>query len=78
MTKVKYTLPNGYSADITAAKEAGSFDEWINKKFGDRIRILITEDEFTFDIHDDHFVVDFTYEDDADMFVTLIGGRIID
>ncbi|AYD00927.1 hypothetical protein [Neorhizobium sp. NCHU2750] len=78
MAKVNYTLPNGYSADITAAKEAGSFDDWIDKKFGDRIRVLITEDDFTIDVQDDHFVVDFAEDDDALAFVTLIGGRIIE
>lgn len=76
MTKVHYNLPNGYASEITAAKEAGSFQKWINYKFGDRIRILIAEDGFSFDIRDDHFVVEFNENQDAVAFTALIGGRI--
>lgn len=75
--RVQFNLPNGYSADITAAKEGGTFNQWIDAKFADRIRLLITDD-FTLDIHDDHFVVDFADSGDGVAFMALIGGRKID
>lgn len=77
MAKIQFNLPNGYSAEITAAKESGTFNQWIDDKFADRIRLLITDD-FAFDIHDDHFVVDFADDDDCVAFLALIGGRKID
>ncbi|MBD8663122.1 hypothetical protein IFT59_07630 [Rhizobium sp. CFBP 8752] len=75
--KVQFNLPNGYSADITAAKESGTFNQWIDGKFSHRVRLLITDD-FTLDVRDDHFVVDFTDDDDGVAFIALIGGRKID
>lgn len=75
--KIAYYFPNGYAADITAAREKNDFDGWINRKFGDRIRTLISDD-FTIESHDDHFEISFPFEDDAFAFLALIGGREID
>lgn len=75
--KITFQFPNGYAAEMTAAKEQNNFEGWVNTKFADRIRLLITDD-FTLDIHDDHFIADFTYEDDGIAFIALIGGRQID
>jgi hypothetical protein len=76
--KVIFNLPNGYKAEIESARAENDFDGWIDRKFGAKIRELITENEFTIVSGDDSFVVDFTYGDDASAFTRLIGGRIID
>lgn len=62
---------------MTEARLNGDFDPWVEAKFGDRMRDLISDD-FTLDIQDSHFVADFTYEDDALAFLKLFGGRVID
>lgn len=36
MAKIQFNLPNGYSAEVTAAKESGTFNQWIDGKFADR------------------------------------------
>lgn len=77
--KITFQFPKGYAAEMTAAKEKNDFTGWVNAKFADRIRLLITDD-FTLDIHDDHFVVHFADSDSDDgvAFLALIGGRQID
>jgi hypothetical protein len=75
--KITFQFPNGYAAEMTAAKEQNDFEGWVNAKFADRIRLLITDD-FTFDIHDDHFVVHFADSGDGVAFMALIGGRELD
>lgn len=75
--KVQLNFPNGYSADITKAREDNDFDGWVDRKFGNCIRELISND-FTLDVQDTHFVADFTYEDDAIAMTKKIGGRAID
>lgn len=76
--KIQFNLPtNGYSAQITDAKESGRYDEWVREKFGSRITNLISDD-YSFEVFGDHFVVDFTYEDDASAFLKTFGGRSID
>lgn len=75
--RILYHYPKGYSSDITHAKEINDLNGWVNRKFGDRIRLLISDD-FAIDVQDDHFVVDFTYQDDSDAFLALIGGKEID
>jgi hypothetical protein len=80
--KVKFEIPaNGYKADMIQAREDNVFPEWVDRKIGDRIRDLISED-FMFDIqtqnekYNQHFIIiDFTYEDDAFAFLKLFGGR---
>ncbi|WP_146258707.1 hypothetical protein [Agrobacterium rosae] len=72
--KVKYDFPRGYSSEMTNARENNEFEAWVNGKFGSRIRDLISED-FTLNISDSFFEVDFTYEDDAHAFLKLFGGR---
>lgn len=76
--KVIFNLPNGYKAEIENARADNDFDGWIDRKFGAKIRELITENEFTITTDKDSFVVEFTYADDGIAFLKLIGGRIID
>lgn len=75
--KIHFHLPRGYEADVTKAREDDDFDGWIDRKFGTRIRELISDD-FTIAAGIDHFVIDFTYGDDAYAFTKIIGGKIID
>lgn len=72
--KIQFNYPRGYLSEMTQAREEGNFDQWVNSKFGDRIKLLISDD-FTIDIQEQFFIVDFTYEDDGFAFISLIGGR---
>ena len=75
--KIQFNIPqNGYKADIKQAIESGTYDEWVDGKFGARIRELISDD-FTMTIASDSFVVDFVYEDDGRAFLAKFGGREI-
>jgi hypothetical protein len=76
--KIRFNLPiNGYKADIQQAREDNAFDEWIDRRFGDRIRDVISND-FTMIIEENSFIVDFTYGDDSDQFLRTFGGRIVE
>lgn len=75
--KIQYSFPRGYEADMNRAREESAFHDWVDAKFGARIRDLISDD-FTMDIQESHFVADFTYEDDAVQFLKLFGGRTIE
>lgn len=75
--KVRYSLPRGYSADITDARENNDFDGWIDRKFGAFIRDTIASD-FTMEIDDTGFTVDFVFETDGDVFLKTVGGRIVE
>mgnify|MGYP004709586511 CR=1 FL=1 len=75
--KVQFSFPNGYNSDITNARENGEFEAWVNAKFGKRIRDLISDD-FTLEISDAYFIVNFTYEDDAFAFLRIFGGRAVE
>ena len=75
--KIYYQLPNGYRSDINKAREDGVLNEWVDGKFGERIRNLISND-FVMNIDDRSFTVDFVYEDDGIAFLKLFGGRVID
>lgn len=75
--KIQYNFPNGYSAEMTNARETGDIEGWVDRKFGERIRTLISDD-FTIDIQDTCFVVDFPFEDDGLAFLTMIGGRTVE
>ena len=72
--KIHFHLPRGYEADATKAREDRDFDGWIERKFGTRIRELISDD-FTIEAGKDHFVIEFVYEDDGRAFLKNIGGR---
>lgn len=76
--KVTFNIPaNGYRSEVTNANETGAYPEWVDAKFGGRIRELISDD-FTLDIQPGFFTVDFTYEDDGIAFLNTFGGRVID
>lgn len=75
--KIAFQFPNGYRSDINKAREDGVFNEWVDGKFGERIRTLIGND-FVMTIDDGSFTVDFVYEDDGFAFLTLFGGRVIE
>lgn len=74
--KIQFSFPNGYNSDITNARENDEFEVWVNTKFGNRIRDLISND-FRLEITDAYFIVDFTYEDDGEKFLKTFGGREI-
>ncbi|MGQ3209529.1 hypothetical protein [Shinella sp.] len=75
--KVRFDFPRGYLAEMTQAREENDFDGWVDRKFGERIRDLISND-FTLAITAKDFVADFTYEDDAYAFLKTFGGRAIE
>lgn len=75
--KVQFSFPNGYNSEITNARENGEFETWVNSKFRNRIRDLISDD-FTLEITDAYFIVDFTYEDDGLAFLKTFGGRAVE
>ncbi|MFD1326761.1 hypothetical protein [Mycoplana ramosa] len=76
--RIRFFIPqNGYSAEITKSREDGEYPIWVNRKFGTRIRELISDD-FTIEVQDDGFIADFVYEDDAYAFLKTFGGRISD
>ena len=72
--KITFQLPNGYRSDMEHARETGTFNDWVDGKFGTRIRELISDD-FTMTIEAGSFTVDFVYEDDGREFLKLFGGR---
>lgn len=74
--KLRFNFPNGYNSEITKARENDEFDQWVNTKFGNRIRDLISDD-FTLEIAEAFFTADFTYEDDGYAFLKNFGGREI-
>lgn len=74
--KIAYNLPNGYNSEITQARENSDLSGWIDRKYGARIRELISND-FKFDISENSFVVDFVHDDDGLQFLKLFGGREI-
>lgn len=74
--QVIFHLPRGYDAAIKQAKEDNVYAEWIDSKFGSKIRELISED-FNLAVDEGFFMVDFTYEDDALAFLKTFGGRAV-
>lgn len=74
--QVIFHLPRGYDAAIKQAKEDNDYAEWIDSKFGSKIRELISED-FNLAVDEGFFTVDFTYEDDALAFLKTFGGRAV-
>lgn len=74
--QVIFHLPRGYDAAIKQAKEDNIYAEWIESKFGSKIRELISED-FNLAVDEGFFTVDFTYEDDALAFLKTFGGRAV-
>lgn len=74
--QVIFHLPRGYDAAIKQAKEDNIYTEWIESKFGSKIRELISED-FKLAVDEGFFTVDFTYEDDALAFLKTFGGRAV-
>lgn len=76
--KIQFHLPKqGYKAEITQANDEGDFSGWIDRKFGNRIREVISPD-FTLTNDADSFTVDFTYADDGFEFLKLFGGRVVE
>ncbi|MCK3776205.1 hypothetical protein MZK49_05610 [Ensifer sesbaniae] len=76
--KIQFNIPqNGYKADIKQAIESGTYDQWVDGKFGARIRELIGDD-FSMVIAADSFVVDFVNDDDGRTFLATFGGRTIE
>lgn len=71
--------PNGLNDYIKAnpglpQNEAAS--QWVNGKFGAWIKDNITETEFAItDVTTNGFIVDFTFQSDADDFRKQLGGR---
>jgi hypothetical protein len=75
---VQFNIPqNGYKSDIKQALESGNYAEWVDAKFGARIRELISED-FTLDVQPGFFIADFLNETDAFNFIKTFGGRAVD
>lgn len=75
--KVNFHIPqNGYKADIKTANETGNYPEWVDAKFGARIREVISDD-FTLTVDGTGFIADFTFEDDGVAFIKIFGGRQI-
>lgn len=76
--RIKFHIPqNGYSAEIAKSLENGEYPTWVDRKFGGFIREQISGD-FTLQVEDSGFVVDFVYEDDGIAFRKLLGGVIVD
>lgn len=80
--KIQFNIPqNGYKADIKQARETGTYNEWVDGKFGAWIRGAISNDFVFVSIGDDKelsgFIVDFVYEDDGRAFLAKLGGREI-
>lgn len=74
--QVIFHLPRGYDAAIKQAREDNNYTEWIDSKFGSKIREFISED-FNLAVDEGFFTVDFAYEDDAVAFLKTFGGRAI-
>lgn len=72
--QVIFHLPRGYDAAIKQAKEDGIYADWIDEKFGAKVRELISDD-FSIEVADGSFTIDFVYEDDAHVFLKTFGGR---
>ncbi|AWI60358.1 hypothetical protein [Sinorhizobium fredii] len=74
--KIKFEFPNGYKSEMQTARDANDFDAWVIRKFIRPIRPLIS-DQFTMDIQPSHFIIDFVEDEDAEVFLTVIGGRVV-
>lgn len=76
--RIRFHIPqNGYSAEIAKSRENGEYPAWVDRKFGGFIREQISSD-FTLEVDDSGFVVDFVYEDDGIAFHKQLGGTIVD
>ncbi|WP_034851024.1 hypothetical protein [Sinorhizobium sojae] len=74
--KIKFEFPNGYKSEMQSARDANDFDAWVIRKFIRPVRALISE-QFRMDIQPDHFTIDFVEDEDAEAFLTVIGGRAV-
>lgn len=83
--RVQYEIANGHrrgenglleyvKSNPGTPKEA-AIAEWIDAKFGKFIRTSISEDFTIPTTSEFNFVVDFTYESDADDFIKQLGGH---
>ena len=76
--RIRFHIPqNGYSAEIAKSRENGEYPIWVDRKFGSFIRDQISGD-FTLEVEETGFVVDFVYEDDGTAFRKLLGGVTVD
>lgn len=75
MGKIRFHIPNGMRKSM---ENTDDIDAWIKEKFGSKIIELITDnpEEFRFEeFTKDDFKIAFTYEDDANQFLKLFGGK---
>lgn len=83
--RVQYEIANGhrrgenglleYIKSNPGTPKGTAIGEWIDAKFGTYLRNTISED-FTIPTTSEFgFVVDFTYESDADDFIKQLGGH---
>lgn len=75
--KIKFEFPNGYKAEMQKARDDNDFDAWVIRKFTRPIRPLISE-PFDIQIDASHFIIEFATDEDAEVFLTLIGGRVVE
>jgi hypothetical protein len=61
--------------EMQSARDANDFDAWVIRKFIRPVRPLI-RDTFEVVIEPSHFIIDFVKDEDAEAFLTVIGGRI--
>lgn len=86
--RVQYEIANGhrrgenglleYIKSNPGTTKETAISQWVDAKFGAFIRTTISED-FTIPMTTEfNFVIDFTYEDDADDFVKQLGGHKVE
>jgi|UPI000380F7CF hypothetical protein len=79
LMRIKFEIPqNGYKAQIADASAAGRFDEWAYEKFIKPVRGMV-DGNYSYEItQPTHIIIDFADDADADVFLTIFGGREID
>lgn len=83
--RVQYEIANGhkrgenglleYIKSNPGTQKAEAIAAWVDAKFGTFIRDTISEDFTIPQTSELNFVVDFTYESDADDFIKQLGGH---
>ncbi|MBN7809102.1 hypothetical protein JZX86_27670 [Agrobacterium rosae] len=84
--KIHVDIANGYKQthikqlmlDNPAFTDLDATTRFIDSKYSAWIKRKLGNDFTIFDITEDTFRIDFTYEDDANAFVKQVGGRVIE